>query len=115
MTDLVPLVPVTASLKNPATGAAAGSGTVTFQMSTTVVDSAGDELGPKSIVATVVNGEFSATTKIPATDTSTNVPPTFSYTIIVNTDVWLTQFTCPVPFSAGAARTLGQLYNTRTS
>jgi len=112
MTDLVPLVPVTASLKDPVTGLAAGSGAVTFEMSHAVVDSAGDELGPKTRTVTVTNGEFATTTKLPATDTSTNNPTSFTYKITVATDMWQQVFNVALPFSAGASRTLGNLWKT---
>jgi hypothetical protein len=112
MVDIVPMVPVTAGIKDTISNALAGTGTAVFACPVSVAAADGTPIGPKTISATITAGAFASAVKLYATDTVGSSPLNWMWHVIVATDEWTTAFRFALPFNAGVSVSLGQLWKT---
>lgn len=112
MTDIVPMVPVTAGIKDTISNALAGAGTAVFACPVSVVAADGTPIGPKVVNGTITAGAFASAVKLYATDTAGSSPLNWMWHVIVDTDEWKAAFRFALPFNTGTSVSLGALWKT---
>lgn len=110
MTDIVPMVPVTAGIKDALTTALAGNGTAVFSCPVALAAADGTPIGPKKVSAVITAGAFVSAVKLYATDTAGSKPLNFMWNVVVDTDEWSASFRFALPFNTGTSVSLGQLW-----